>query len=759
MPRIITFFISNFPANNQDESRFVNTVRLAACALLVSTAFATTAFAAEPLVDESWGLCDMHAAPKPRAKGSVSPRELPTHLSADQGFALKDKLAVFSGDVLVRRGPEQLQADTVIYDQEKDTAQARGNVRYRDENLSVEGDSGHVELEAETGQFDNAKYRLEEQHARGEAVAAIRESRDVLRLKQSTYTTCNPGREAWLLRSSTIKLDQARGAGEMYNATVRFMGVPFLYLPYISFPIDNQRKSGFLIPRIGNTSVSGTDIRIPYYLNLAPNMDATIAARYMSRRGLLMDGEFRYLTRASRGQVDAEYLPDDAVYGKDRAMFAYRHAGSLASGWGTDLNLNYVSDRDYFRNFGTSLGVASTPFVERRFDVTYQRENLSFLGRMQGLQPVDRTLPSALRPYRRLPQLLLTAAWPRGSGALNYRLQSELVRFDQEDKLTGARLDVQPEVSLPWERAAGYITPRLMLRHTRYALDNAVPGAPENPTRTLPIATLDSGLFFERDLDIGRSSLLQTLEPRLFYLYAPYRDQSALPVFDSAAMDFNTTQLFRDNRYSGVDRVGDANQFSAALTSRLLNRDGGQELIRASIGQIYYMQDRRVTFPGAAVETRPASNIIGEAAVNLTPSWTASADLHWNPHVEETARGSVRLQYQPRRNHILNLAYRYRRDQLEQMDISFFWPLHRNWNVIGRWYYSMPDNRVLESLAGLEYNSCCWAFTLLTRSYTTGTATANRALMMQLELKGLMSVGQSIRTVLERGILGYQGGR
>ncbi|MFZ5594583.1 MAG: LPS-assembly protein LptD [Pseudomonadota bacterium] len=735
--------------------------RLPTFALLASSALATGTFAAAPAepTDGPWGLCDMHAPPKSRTKSAVSPKELPTHLSADHGFAVKDRLAVFSGDVLVRRGPEQLQADTVIYDQEKDTAQAQGNVRYRDENLSVDGDASHVELGAETGQFDNAKYRLEEQHARGEAVTAIRESRDVLRLKQSTYTTCNPGSEAWLLRSSTIKLDQAKGAGEMYNATVRFMGVPFLYLPYISFPIDNQRKSGFLIPRIGNTSVSGMDIRIPYYLNLAPNRDATIAARYMSRRGLMMDGEFRYLNRASRGQVDAEYLPGDAVYGSDRAMFAYKHAGSLPSGWGTDLNLNYVSDKDYFRNFGTSLGVASTPFVERRFDVTYQRENLSFLGRMQGLQPVDRTLPSALRPYRRLPQLLLTAAWPAGSGALNYRLQSELVRFDQEDKLTGARLDMQPEVSLPWERAAGYVTPRLMLRHTRYALDNTAPGAPENPARTLPIATLDSGLFFERDLDIGRSPLLQTLEPRLFYLYAPYRDQSALPVFDSAVMDFNTTQLFRDNRYSGVDRVGDANQFSAALTSRLLNRDNGEELIRASIGQIYYMQDRRVAFPGGAVETRPTSNIIGETTVNLTPGWTASADLHWNPHVEETARGSVRLQYQPRRNHILNLAYRYRRDQLEQMDISFFWPLHRNWNAIGRWYYSMPDNRVLESLAGLEYNSCCWAFTILTRSYTTGAATTTRALMMQLELKGLMSVGQSIRTVLERGILGYQGGR
>ncbi len=736
------------------------------CATLLSFPVVEMASAApllEPLPEDPWGLCDKHAAPKPRVTISAAQRkEAPTFLSADYGFAVKDKLAVFSGDALVRRADERLAADMVIYDEAKGTAQAQGGVRYRSGNLEVDGDAGYMELEADKGQFDNAQYRFEEQHARGSAATIIKENAEITRLKQSTYTTCNPGREAWLLRSSTLRLDEGKGVGEVYNATVRFMGVPFFYMPYMSFPINNQRKSGFLIPRFLPSTSSGVDIRIPYYLNLAPDYDATITARHMSLRGLMMEGEFRHLNRNSRGELDVGYMSNDALYGKDRAAAAYKHTGNPAEGWSTDLSLNYVSDKDYFRNFGNSLSVAATVFAERRFDVAYQSENLTFLGRVQGMQPLDRTLPSAARPYRVLPRLQLTAGWPGQEGAPSYRFQSEVVRFEQEDRLNGARLDLQPEISFPWQRDAGFITPKLVLRHTRYLLDNALPGMVESPTRTLPIFNIDSGIFLERDFAWGARPLLQTLEPRLFYLYAPYRDQSALPVFDSAAMDFNFAQLFRDNRFSNADRVGDANQVSMALTTRLL--DNGAERIRASIGQLFYLDDRRVTVPGGVSGTRRTSDIVGEVAASVAQSWTASGDLFWNPNVERIDRGAVRIQYQPLKNHILNLAYRYRRDQTDQMDLSLFWPLHNNWSVIGRWFYSIQNNRVLESLAGLEYNSCCWAFTILTRDYTTGITatganTSNRSVMFQLELKGLASVGQSIRTVLERGILGYQGTR
>lgn len=725
---------------------------------------ASAATLLEPIPEGLWGRCDMHAAPKPRTPpvSAAQRKEAPTYLSADYGFAVKDKLAVFSGDALVRRADERLAADTVIYDEAKGTAQAQGNVHYRSDNLEADGDAGYMELETDKGQFDNAQYRFEEQHARGEAVMIIKENAEVTRLRQSTYTTCNPGSETWLLRSSTLRLDEGKGIGEVYNATVRFMGVPFFYMPYMSFPINSERKSGFLIPRFLPSTSSGMDIRIPYYLNLAPDYDATITARYMTLRGVLMDGEFRYLNRTSRGGLTLGYLPNDTLYGKERTAFTYRHSGSPAEGWSTDLNLNYVSDIDYFRNFGNSLSAAAVVYAERRFDVAYQSENLTFLGRVQGMQPLDRTLPSAARPYRVLPRLQLTAGWPGQEGAPGYRFQGEVVRFEQEDRLNGARLDLQPEISFPWQRDAGFVTPKLILRHTRYLLENVLPGVPESPSRTLPIFNIDSGLFLERDFAWGARPLLQTLEPRLFYLYTPYHDQSALPVFDSGVPDFNFAQLFRDNRFNGVDRVGDANQLSASLTTRLL--DSGAELIRASIGQIYYLEDRQVTFPGGVVDARHTSDIVGEVAAKVAQSWTASGDLFWNPNVERVERGSVRIQYQPLRNHILNLSYRYRRDQMDQMDLSLFWPLHRNWSVIGRWYYSIPDSRILESLAGLEYNSCCWAFTILTRDYTTGVTatganTSNRSLMFQLELKGLMSVGQSISTMLERGILGYQGAR
>ena len=717
-----------------------------------------TASAATP-PETPWELCHTHPVPTPRAVSAVTPEESPTLVDADNAIMRNNRISVFSGGVLLRRAAESLAADTVTYDEVTDSAEAQGNMHYQSDTMEVTGDAGYVELETEKGHFDNAQFRFEAQHVRGSARVVIKENADVTRLKDTTYTTCDPGREAWLLKAPRVTLNQGTGIGEAYNATVRFMGVPFLYIPYISFPITDARKTGFLIPQI---SLSGPDIRIPYYLNLAPHRDATVTPRIMTKRGVLVDTEFRYLNRASSGQVNVGYLSGDQVYGKDRLSAAYRHTANLAPYWNSDLIFNYVSDKDYLGDFGSGLSVASITHMERRLDVIYQRENISFLTRVQGLQPVDTSVPSAARPYRRVPQMVFTFDQPQNQSQIHtgmaYRLQSEWVRFDQEDHLTGARLDLQPELSWPLQRTAGFVIPRLSLHYTRYDLNNPA-GTPDKDTtltRTVPVVTVDNGIFLEREMAWGKTPLLQTLEPRLFYLYAPYRDQSAVPVFDSGGMDFNFAQLFRDNRFSGVDRVGDANQISAALTTRVLGRDSGTEHLRFSLGQIYYFQDRRVTFPGGAVETRPTSDVVAEAAATVANAWTASADAYWNPNVERIERGSVQIKYNPHKNSILNMAYRYRRDQTDQIDMSTFFPLHRQWNFIGRWYYSIPDNRILESLAGLEYNSCCWAFTIVNRSNLTQAGEMSRSLLMQLELKGLMSVGQSVRTVLERGILGYQ---
>ncbi len=727
---------------------------------------AAASAATPPSTEAPWSLCHTHAVAKPRMVNAGVPEESPTVVDADNAVMRDNNISVFSGNVLLRRAVENLAADTVIYDDANDTAEARGNVHYQSDALAVTGDAGFVELETEKGHFDNARFRFEEQHARGSARIVIKDNANVTRLKDATYTTCDPDREAWLLKASRVRIDQGRGMGEAYNATVRFMGVPFLYIPYISFPITNARKTGFLIPQIGS-SLSSIDIRIPYYVNLAPHRDATFTPRLLTERGMLVDTEFRYINRASGGQMNIGYLSGDKVYGKDRLSAAYRHVANLGLYWNSDLQFNYVSDKDYLSDFGSGLSVASVTHMERRLDVTYQHENIYFLTRVQGLQPVDNAVPSAARPYRRVPQMVFTFDQPQIDTGVAYRLQSEWVRFDQEDRLTGSRLDLQPEVSWPLQREAGFVIPRLSLRYTRYDLD-PLPGSPAAAlTRTVPIVTLDNGIYLERDMGWGRSSqapaLLHTLEPRLFYLYAPYRDQSALPVFDSGGMDFNFAQLFRDNRFSGVDRVGDANQISAALTTRVLGRDSGVEYIRLSLGQIYYLQDRRVMFPGGAVETRHNSDVVAEAAAALAPTWTTTADVYWNPDLQQIERGSVQIKYNPHPNNILNMAYRYRRNfplvQTDQIDISTFFPLHRQWNFIGRWYYSLPDNRILESLAGLEYNSCCWAFTIVNRRNLTSTGDMSSSLLMQLELKGLMSVGPSVRTVLERGILGYQNER
>lgn len=737
---------------------------------LITLSTWTTAHAAPPaLFGAEWELCgEPDAAHAPRAQVG-DPSDQTTYLDADQSETTRGELFNFSGNVVVRRANQRIEADSALYDKSKDTVDAQGNVRYDQDGLRLEGDSAHVKLGPRQGHMDNARFSIAEKHGRGDAARILMEGPNQNRLKRAKYTTCNPGNDDWYIHSNDVKLDREKGVGTARHVWLEFKGVPFLYTPYMSFPLDNRRKSGFLTPSFGNSDQVGTELLTPYYWNIAPQRDATITPRFTSKRGLHLLGEYRYLYPAGAGQIDVGYVPQDRLRGDEsREFLSLRHSGSFAPRWSTNVYYNYVSDKDYFKDLGTTLSVTSITHLERRGEVAYSGDYWQAIGRLHGYQTIDPTLPGSSRPYQRLPQLLLNANLPQQAYGANYLFNGEYVHFDRFDSLTADRIDVQPGVSLPLTTSYGYLTPSLALRHTQYGLASKTPGVIYDTSRTLPTLSVDSGVVFERDASWGARNFLHTLEPRLFYLYVPYEDQSNIPVFDTGLLGLNFDQLFQTNRFSGTDRVGDANQFTAALTSRLLDSESGAELLNGRVGQIFYLRDREVTLPGGAPETFKQSDIFAEAgSAQLINHWSANATLQWNPRASRSERLTVGASYEPTAYQRLDLNYRFLNDQIDQTEVAAVWPLARNqnrhWNAVARWNYSLRDDRTFETLAGVEYDTCCWAVRVAGRQFITDVSGAtNNAVFIQFELKGLTSFGSKgvtgLKSLLDPNVLnrGYQ---
>lgn len=714
--------------------------------------------AAAQTADE-WPLCHRVDIPADADIGADArdSADAPTEITADYGEAAGDTLYTVRGDVFVRRGSQQLEADRAVYDHSTGVVDAEGTVHFRQRGFAVEGAAARFDLATETGEIHRTRYQYLERHAHGEAETLVREGAERTQLYRASFTTCDPDQVDWELRARHVTLDQRDAVGTARGVTVRFKDVPFLYLPYLNFPLNDERKTGLLPPLIGHGNQTGLDLGIPFYWNIAPNRDATITPRLLENRGLLTEAEFRYLNRSSHGVINGSYLPGDALYGGDRSAFSAQHHHRLAARWTADANFNHVSDARYLSELGGSLATASTTHLDRRLDVNYTGDRNQFLARAQDYQTVDPTIAAADRPYRRLPQLLFVgeaAAHPLGA---DYAWRAEFVQFARDNSLAGSRVHVQPSIAWPLETLGYFMIPQAGLHYTGYRLDDPAGRAAEAPQHGVPIYSLDSGLFLERELALGGRPFVQTLEPRLYYLRIPFRDQSDFPVFDTTRFDFSYAQLFRENRYTNPDRIGDANQLSLGLTSRLLERDSGREWLRAAIGQIHYFEAPRVTLPGEAAVARGESDLIGELSSRVTQTWTAGTQLQWNPDDGRVEKGSVQLRYQRDARHLFNAGYRFRRGELDQTDFSLLWPLGRQWQVVGRWNYSLRDRRGLETLAGLQYDSCCWAFRITSRRYVNSIeGDTSQALYLQLELKGLASLGKSVDEVLEHGILGYR---
>jgi LPS-assembly protein len=706
----------------------------------------------------TWSLCP----PMPRrdvtfSDGPADDGKITTELTGLSATIYQEQIYELEGEAVAQHGNQRIAADHLIYDAEAGTLDARGHVQLDEPDYALSGSRARLLIGQDRGELYDVEYQAFEKHARGTAEVASQKNKNLRRFKKATYTTCPPGKNAWQLNARKVILEQDTGVGTAKHVYVELKDIPVFYSPYISFPIDDRRKSGFLVPSYGQSQESGTELRVPYYWNIAPNRDATITPRYLSRRGLQMIGEFRYLTPRHEGQIDVEYLRhDEELDDRNRALYSIDHVGRLAPRLGISAKAKHVSDKTYFDDLGNSLNVTSATHLEQRADATYAGDGWFVQTLVQNFQTIDETIPSADRPYKRLPQLLFQLHPKTAPLGTEMELRAETVRFDQNGRLTGSRVDLKPEISRPFTGTAYFVTPRLGLRYTTYNLHDTAPDEPSSPSRTIPIASLDSGLFFDRNLTLASSRMVHTLEPRLYYLYVPEKNQDDLPVFDTAKFDFNFQQMFRDNRFSGADRQGDSNQLTLALTSRLFDPASGVERIAGSIGSIVYFRNRDVVLPGETPETDSTSNLVGGLRVNPGAAWQMGGGLQWDPQTTRVDRASVNLRYWPDRGHLANLSYQYRRGVLQQIDISSLWYITPSWHGIFRWYHSLRDEKLLEGLIGVEYENCCWAFRTVVRNFINDSGGDSTTLLLfQLELKGLTSVGHAIDDLLEDEILGY----
>ncbi len=663
---------------------------------------------------------------------------------------------LLKGTISIRHRDGELKADNARYDPQTNTATVAGELSYQAEGLRVHSSDALIDLGDGTFQLGESGYEVEsgDVTSQGRAEKISRDTSGRLILDEASYSSCPPGNNGWRLYADNIKLDADEGVGTARNVTLRFRSVPILYTPAISFPISDRRKTGFLPPRFDQNDQTGFEYRQPYYWNIRPNMDATFVLRAMTDRGFQFQTELRYLNRIGSWSLNHETIENDRRFARSdaRRFTRFQHEGSPADRWTTEIDLNYASDKDYFEDLGDTLKVSSITHLQRRADLNYQKENFRFRTRLLNYQTIDSNIEQSQRPYRLLPQLTLDYHRPVKRLGAEFSVDSELVYFDRDNSVTGSRLHFKPQLEWNIRRAGWYSKIASSWQMTRYDLNN-VPSADQVQTRNVPLLSAESGLYLERPRRADGSLL--TLEPRLFYLYAARRNQDQVPIFDTGALDFNYSQLFRENRFSGGDRINDANQLSFALSSRWINQNG-REKYSASVGQIYYFSDRLVTLPGNEQEDRSSSDIVAELKTEITRQVDASLNLQWDPSDADTQRSSAMIRYRGDNGKLANLGHRYLPDDGEFIHASFSWPINEKWRLASGWNYSLDDNKSIETVLGIEYESCCYTMRTAARRYITDDGEdTTTSYFFQLVLKGLAPVGQNVSEVLGEAIGGY----
>lgn len=714
----------------------------------------------------------------PRSAGPVAgmPEEAPPRAGPEPGaievsamriVGVRTVELVAEGEAELRRDGVILSADRLVYNELTDEAEASGNVRWAQGDDWMTGSWAKFIVHEWVGEIAAPTYLMSRpSKARpGEIPALVSgsghadtmyfEGENQYRMVNATWSTCKPESPDWYIKAEELALDYDREVGTARGTSLVFKDVPIFWWPWMEFPLAQQRQSGFLTPTMGVSNKTGVDLSFPYYWNIAPNYDATIAPRYMGRRGLQLAGEFRYLSENYRGTSRVEWLPRDKVTGERRTLGSLQHAHQITPRLSASLDLNAVSDDDYFEDLSSRVGVASRVNLLREGRVAYSGGWWRASALAQSYQTLEGT-----GPYRRLPQLLLTANRADLPGGMVFGFRGEYVHFKHEDdtRAEGRRFVLYPQLSYTYRQPGYYVTPKIGLHHTRYSLDRAAgdPSTRTSITRNLPIFSVDSGMVFERETSLFGQTYTQTLEPRLFYLRVPYRDQDDIPRFDTSRYDFGFAQIFSENRFSGSDRIGDANELTVAVTSRLIDPASGAERLRATLGQRFFFRDRRVLL-SPSDERRKRTDLLAALSGRVTQSTSLDTAWQYNPFDKVTERFNFAVRYQPEFAKVLNVGYRFSRDVLEDVDISAQWPLGGRWYGVGRVTRSLKERRVTEAVAGVEYVSqCgCWVFRTAAHRFATNPDRVTNALFFQLELNGLGSVGASPLNLLQRSVPGY----
>ncbi len=705
--------------------------------------------------------CDWPAAAEPAA--TVAPaaddakagqnRQLPVQVKSGGAEMTREGDAKLSGGVTIVQGDRELSAESATYDASERRFEVEGDVEYRSPDIRLKGGSGSWNALG-TSRFTGAEFELPRRPARGSAATLQMTPEGELKLRDVHFTTCPAGHTDWELRASAIDIDQRSQQGKGRNVRIDLKGIPILYAPVITFPVGEARKSGFLFPSFGNSDKSGFEIGVPYYLNLAPNYDLTLTPFVFSRRGFGLGAAYRYLTDRSRGKFDTDFLPGDDLAGGDRRLSTLWHRTDLTDRLRIEADLSDASDSRYFEDFGLGPDGTSITFLDRYVHLAWLGQGWRLDGRVQDFQTIDFGVDPLDRPYSRLPQVAFAGLWPL-PGGIEASFDAETVWFERDEGVTGLRADATPRIAWPLRGPGYHFEPSAAWRATAYQLSGTAPATDDSPDRTAPILSLDAGLVFEREAG-SPGRFVQTLEPRFRYTWIPFRDQDDLPVFDTALPDLNLVQLFRTNRYVGADRLGDANELAAGLTTRLLRADSGQQYLTATIGQRFYFESPRVVLPGEVAETRNASNLVGEIELTAWRDWSARVAMEYDGEQSNTLRGEASVQYRAGPDTVVNLGYRYRESLLEQWDAAFAWRLSPSWQLYARQVYSTREDKSIDRFAGFEYGGCCWRVRLLARNYVSNrTGESDNSVLLQVELNGLSSVGTRNDAFLEQGIRGY----
>jgi LPS-assembly protein len=693
-------------------------------------------------------------------------RDSAKFLEAERIEGQQDRSVTATGNVVLRQRGATIRADRVEYFADDQRAVASGNVQLEREGDTATGPSLVYRLDTDTGEMESPVFefpRKEQRRvaSRGLAKRAVLEENQKSRLIGAEYTSCPAPRNDWFLRVGELQIDSSRNVGTAHDTTVFFLGVPILYSPYLSFALDNKRKTGFLAPTLGTSGKSGFEFSLPYYWNIAENLDATVTPKVYTKRGVQLGGEFRDLAPTYAGQIEGEYLPHDRIRDMDRYFIGVRHAHQLWPqrwpGWSAAVNAQRVSDDDYFRDLSTKIAATSQTNLTREASVNYGSDLLAFTARVLGYQTLQDPLAPVPIPYRIVPQLVASGVQENMRG-LDGAFFSELANFRHPTLVNGQRFILYPSVAYPFRKSYGYVTPRFGYHYTRYNVDQNSGGL-DDAGRAIPISSVDAGLFFDRPFQWGNRAFLQTLEPRLYYLNVPYRDQSRLPNFTTAEADFNFTSIFTDNRFVGGDRIGDANQLTLALTTRLIESATGLERFKGALGQIYYYRPQRVTLAGPPRDDK-SSDILALASSQMSPSVTFDAGWQYTPSVSRSEKITVAAHYLPVPGKIINAAYRYARNdsdrRIEQVDFSTQWPVGRNISALGRWNWSLEDRKLVEGLAGFEYNAGCWQVRAVAHRFITATQQYSTSFLIQLELSGLSRIGINPLETIRQNISGYR---